>query len=74
MENGEWGMGSRIIVVHKNFILGAIGEWGNGSFISMGNGHLKNNQLFSKNPLLKSMFYSLFPIPYSPFPKKLYIK
>jgi hypothetical protein len=21
-------MGSRIIVVHKNFILGAIGEWG----------------------------------------------
>jgi hypothetical protein len=25
----KWGMGSRIIIVHKNFILSAIGEWGN---------------------------------------------
>jgi hypothetical protein len=29
--SNDWKLGSRIIIVHKNFILGAIGNWELGS-------------------------------------------
>jgi hypothetical protein len=53
---GNWELGSRIIIVHKNFILGAIGNRESGMSIKKSSslkifGHQKNNQVLAPNSI-----------------------